>query len=196
MRYDTEHKQRTHEKVVREAANAIRMHGPDKIGIAGLMAKVGLTHGGFYAHFKTKDDLVAEAISHMFEDRLEAFRKCLAGADPGDGLGNYIDLYLSTRHRDRRDKGCPIASLASDIARMPLVARKRFEVGIQRLTDALSDTLKTLQKPQPEMLAASVVAEMVGAMTIARAVSNADLSERILDAAGASIKERIGLAVQ
>ena len=145
---------------------------------------------------KTKDDLVAEAISHMFEDRLDAFRKCLAGADPGDGLANYIDLYLSTRHRDRRDKGCPIASLASDIARMPLVARKRFEVGIQRLTDALPDTLKTLQKPQPEMLAASVVAEMVGAMTIARAVSNADLSERILDAAGASIKERIGLAVQ
>jgi TetR/AcrR family transcriptional repressor of nem operon len=195
MRYDTEHKQRTHEKVVHEAANALRQHGPDKIGIAGLMSKLGLTHGGFYAHFNSKDDLVAEAISHMFEDRLEAFRKCMAGLEPAEGLASYIDLYLSTRHRDRRDRGCPVASLASDIARMPLAARKRFELGIQRLTDALADVLAALEKPQPEILAASVVAEMVGAMTIARAVSNADLSERILDTARRNVKERVGLAI-
>jgi TetR/AcrR family transcriptional repressor of nem operon len=194
MRYDTEHKQRTHEKVVQEAANAIRQHGPDKIGIASLMSKLGLTHGGFYAHFNSKDDLVAEAISHMFEDRMEAFRKCLAGAEPAEGLASYIDLYLSIRHRDRRDKGCPVASLASDIARMPLVARKRFEVGIQHLTDAFTDVLKILDKPQPEILAASVVAEMVGAMTIARAITNSDLSERILDTARRNVKERVGLA--
>jgi len=194
MRYDTEHKQRTHEKVVHEAANAIRLHGPDKIGIADLMSKAGLTHGGFYAHFKSKDDLIAEAISFMFEDRLEVFRNCLVGFEPAEGLARYIDFYLSTRHRDRRDKGCPVAALAGDIARMPVVARKRFEVGIQRLTDAFSDILKTMQKPQPDMLAASVVAEMVGAMTIARAVSNADLSERILDNARTNVKGRIGLA--
>lgn len=99
------------------------------------------------------------------------------------------------RHRDRRDRGCPVASLASDIARMPLVARKRFEVGIQRLTDALADVLATLEKPQPEILAASIVAEMVGAMVIARAVSNADFSERILDTARRNVKKRVGLAI-
>jgi TetR/AcrR family transcriptional repressor of nem operon len=80
-----------------------------------------------------------------------------------------------------------------DIARMPLVARKCFEVGIQRLTDAFADILKTLQKPQPEMLAASIVAKMVGAMTISRSIPNAELSERILNAARASIKGRISL---
>ena len=195
MRYDTEHKQRTHEKVVHEAAKAIRLHGPDKVGIAGLMSKLGLTHGGFYAHFNSKDDLVAEAIAYMFEDRLEAFRKCFAGVEAAEGLASYIDLYLSIRHRDWRDRGCPVASLASDIARMPLVARKRFEIGIQRLTDAFADVLATLEKPQPEILAASVVAEMVGAIAIARAVTNADVSELILDTARRNVKERVGLAI-
>ena len=194
MRYDTEHKQRTREKVVHEAANAIRVHGPDKIGIADLMSKVGLTHGGFYAHFKSKDDLVAEAITQMFEDRLEFLRKCLAGVEPAEGLARYIDLYLGTRHRDRRENGCPATILTGDIARMPPVARKCFEVGIQRMIDTLTEILKTLQKPQPEILAVSVVTEMVGAMAIARAVSNADLSERILDAARTNVKGRIGLA--
>jgi len=193
MRYDTEHKQRTHEKVVHEAASAIREHGPDKIGIADLMSKVGLTHGGFYAHFKSKDSLVAEAIAHMFDDRLAVFQKCMAGVEPAEGLARYVDVYLSARHRDRRDKGCPVVALSGDIARMPAAARKRFEAGVQRLTDMLADVLKVLHKPQPEMLAASVLAEMVGAVAIARAVSDADYSGRILDTARASVKGRIGL---
>lgn len=193
MRYDASHKQQTRERVVRKAGEAIRQYGPDKIGVADLMAKVGLTHGGFYAHFKSKDDLVGEAISHMFNERYDAFQKCLAGLEPAEGLARYIDLYLSMRHRDRRDIGCPVASLAGDIARMPLVARKRFEVGVQRLTDGFTDILKTLKKPQPELLATSVVAEMVGAMVIARAVSNTEQSEQILDAARFDVKKRIGL---
>lgn len=193
MRYDPEHKQQTRDKVVSEAANAIREFGPDKIGVAGLMAKVGLTHGGFYAHFKSKDDLVAEAISHMFDDRHAALRKCLEGVEPAEGLVKYIDLYLSPRHRDRRDKGCPVVALAGDLARMPAAARKRFEAGVQGLTNSIADVLKVLKRPQPEVLAASVLAEMVGAMAIARAMSNGEHSVRILEAARVSVKGRVGL---
>ena len=72
MQYDTEHKKLTREKVVRKTADAIREFEPDKISVADLMAKVGFTHGGFYAHFKSKDDLVCEAISHIFKERHEA----------------------------------------------------------------------------------------------------------------------------
>jgi TetR/AcrR family transcriptional repressor of nem operon len=193
MRYDPEHRQRTREKVVRAAAVAIRKHGPDRIGVAGLMAKAGLTHGGFYAHFRSKDELVAEAISYMFDDRYAVFRKGMEDVEPAQGLAAYIDRYLTVRHRDQPEKGCPLPSLSGDLARMPTAARKRFEDGTRRLTDSIADALRAMKRPHPDALAASVLAEMVGAMAIARAVSNDERSEQILEATRDSIKARIGL---
>src|SRR5690242_19063328 len=193
MRYDREHKQRTREKVVHEAAIAIREHGPDGIGVADLMAKAGLTHGGFYAHFKSKDELVAEAIAHMFDDRYEIFRKCMEGVEPAQGLAAYIDGYLSVRHRNRLHRGCPLPSLSGDLARLPAAARKRFEAGTRRITDAMADVLRMMKHRRPDALATSVLSEMVGAMAIARAVSSSELSEQILKAARDSIKSRIGV---
>lgn len=195
MRYDTEHKQRTHEKIVSEAAKAIRQEGPDKVGIASLMARLGLTQGGFYAHFKSKNMLVAEAITHIFDERNEAFQKIMKDVDPAEGLATYIDHYLSTKHRDRREKGCPVVALNSDMARLPAVVKKRFEAGMQRTTESLAEILKKLNKPHPHGLATSILSEMVGAMAIARTVSNAELSEQILDTARASVKERLGLTI-
>ena len=193
MRYDTEHKQRTHAKIVREAAKAIRQQGPDTVGIASLMARLGLTQGGFYAHFKSKNVLVAEAITHIFDERYAAFQNFLNDVDPAEGLARYIDYYLSANHRDRRDRGCPVVALNSDLARMPAVAKKRFEAGMQHMTGSLADIMKKLNKPQPHALATSILSEMVGAMAIARTVSNTDLSEQILETARASVKERVGL---
>jgi len=193
MRYDTEHKQRTHDKVVKAAANAIRSQGPDKIGVAGLMSKVGLTHGGFYAHFKSKDELIAEAITHMFDERYEAFEKCFAGVTQAEGLDKYVDLYLSTLHRDRRDKGCPLVSLSGDIARLPLPARKRFESGMARLIDAIAEVLKALGHAHPDPLATSVISEMVGAVAMSRAVPNAAMGEQFLATARESVKARLRL---
>jgi TetR/AcrR family transcriptional regulator, transcriptional repressor for nem operon len=194
MRYDVEHRQQTREKVVRKAAEEIREHGPDKISVAKLMAKAGLTHGGFYAHFKSKDALVSEAISYIYNERNEALRKILEDDGPAEGLSAYIDMYLSTTHRNRRDKGCPLAALTGDIARMPVAVRKRFDADLQGQTDLIAAALKAMKLPQPESLAASVLAELVGAMAIARSVSNEEASERILDATRANIKARIGLA--
>jgi len=194
MRYDAEHRQQTREKVVRKAAEVVREFGPDKISVAELMAKVGLTHGGFYAHFKSKDDLVREAISHIFNERNEALKKILEDSGPAEGLSGYIDLYLSTLHRNRRDKGCPMAALIGDLARMPIAVRKRFDADIQGQTDLIAGALKAMKQPQPDALAASVLAEMVGAIAIARAVSDDETSDRIIEAARTNIKARIGLA--
>src|SRR5262245_31906728 len=119
MRYDSEHKERTRQRVLTEAAAAIRAHGPDGIGVAGLMAKAGLTHGGFYAHFKSKDDLVAQAISHMFEESRQRFLTHTDHADPAVALSRYIDMYVSERHRDTPEHGCPLPALSGDLARMP-----------------------------------------------------------------------------
>lgn len=196
MRYDPEHRQRTREKVVHEAAAAIRKHGPDRIGVASLMAKVGLTHGGFYAHFKSKDELVAEAISYMFDDRYAVFQKSMEDVAPARGLAAYVDRYLTLRHRDQPEKGCPLPSLSGDLARMPMAARKRFEEGTRRLTDSIADTLRAMKRPHPQALAASMLSEMVGAMALARALSNNERSEEILDATRDSIKARLGLIAE
>jgi len=193
MRYDSEHKQRTKERVLHEAAEAIRQFGPDRIGVADLMAKAGLTVGGFYAHFKSKDDLIAQAISHMFEDRAQVFQDCTSGVEPAQALRSFVDVYLSTQHRDRREKGCPLPALSGDLPRMPAAARRRFEAGVRRMTDSIADLLKQIGQPAPDELAASIVSEMVGAVVLARAVPSSELSARILEGARDQIKRRAGL---
>lgn len=193
MRYQTEHKQRTRERVIEQASEAIRKHGPDKIGVAGLMAKAGLTHGGFYSHFASKDELVLAAISHMFDEQRDRTRAWTEGLSPEDGLVSYLDHYLSTLHRDHPEKGCPVAALSSDVGRMSEEARTGFDAGLASMIAGIAEIISTLPRENPESLAASLIAEMVGAMAISRAVADGKLSESILDAARASIKLRIGL---
>lgn len=196
MRYDTEHKQRTHQRLIEEASNALRQHGPENISVAMLMAKVGLTHGGFYAHFKSKDDLVAEAITYMLDERLEAFEKSLQGIDLNEALANYIDLYLSTMHLKMRDKGCAVVALNSDIARMSDDTKMRFETGLNRNLDLLTNILIKLNKSQPKSLAATILTEMAGTLAIARAVKDPELSEWLLNNTSNNVKGLLGLHKQ
>jgi TetR/AcrR family transcriptional repressor of nem operon len=195
MRYDNEHKQRTRQKLLAEASAAIRLHGPDNMSVASLMSKVGLTHGGFYAHFKSKDDLVAEAISYVLEERINALEKNLEGADLSAALTNYIDLYLSPEHRDLRDKGCAVVALNGDVARMSNDTKARFESGIQRSIKILTDILMKLNKENSDELACSMLTEMVGALAVSRTLSNSELSVWVLDTTRSSVKKRIGLDI-
>lgn len=193
MRYDPEHKDHTRRKVLSEAAAAIRRHGPAGIGVANLMAKAGLTHGGFYAHFNSKDELVAEAIATMFEERYERFRSCVGGRAPAQGLAMFVDGYLSARHRDGIENGCPLPSLSGDVARLPLPARKCFAAGAERLTQAMAGILRELGRSEPEQLAASILAEMVGALALSRVVADPNLSGQILRSSREAIKHRMGV---
>lgn len=194
MRYDIEHKQRTHQKLIEEASIAIRQHGPDNISVAALMAKVGLTHGGFYAHFKSKDDLVAEAITYILEDRVKAFEKHFGTTDLPLALSQYIDLYLSPAHSDMRDKGCAITALNGDVARMSKDIKARFELGIQRTMNVLTDVFRKLKLDNPQELSSSVLTEMLGALAVSRTISNSELSIWVLNNARSSVKKRIGLS--
>lgn len=193
MRYDNEHKQRTRQKLLEEASAAIRQHGPANISVATLMAKVGLTHGGFYAHFKSKDELVAEAVSYALEERINAIEKNLEGMDLSEALITYIDLYLSPEHRDMRDKGCAVVALNSDVARMSSETKARFESGVQRTISILSNILRKLNKENPDALACAVLTEMVGALAVSRTLSNSELSAWVLNNAQSSVKKRVGL---
>src|SRR3954471_446777 len=111
MRYSPEHKQQTKERVLAEAAREIRAQGPHQIGVAGVMAKAGLTQGGFYAHFASKDDLVAQAIDYMFSEIAAKWALETEGRSAEEALLAYVDFYLSTGHRDARNGGCPLPFL-------------------------------------------------------------------------------------
>ena len=193
MRYDSEHKERTRQRVLSEAAAAIRAHGPDGLSVAALMGKAGLTHGGFYAHFKSKDDLIAQAISAMFEQSRLKFDARTVEKDPATALSHYIDMYVSQRHRDAPENGCPLPALSGDLARMPAKARKRFTVGFTNLTSNIAGLLNGLNQPEPERLAESMIAEMVGAIALSRALEDTVASNRILETTRAALKARIGL---
>jgi len=193
MRYDSEHKEKTRQRVLSEAAAAIRAVGPDGIGVAGLMAKAGLTHGAFYAHFESKDDLVAQAISQMFDESYQRFLARTEHPDPAIAIERFIDSYLSTRHRDHPDRGCPLPSLSGELARLPAPARANFTAGLNRLTSSMAKRISELGRTDANTLASSVVAEMVGALALSRAVAKPSESDAILDASRRSIKVRIGL---
>jgi TetR/AcrR family transcriptional repressor of nem operon len=182
VRYSSDHKAETRERVLKEAANEIRAKGPDNVAVSGIMARAGLTHGGFYAHFPSKDALVKEAIGTMFAD-----------GDPRDVLRAYIDFYLSPAHRDRRDRGCPLPTLSGDFARSQPETRERFGAGVVGIATRLAAPLAKLGYADPDAEAHALLAQLVGGVALARAVGDAALSDALLADTHASIVRRYSL---
>ncbi len=193
MRYDAEHKARTRDRVLGEAVRAIRLEGPGQLGVADVMQRAGLTHGGFYAHFESRDDLVLAAVERMFADVQGAFERVTEGLPPPEALRTYVRFYLSRGHRDGRDTGCPLPLLSGDLPRMGEPARRRFQEGVARLTRRLRVLLDQLDRPDAERLAGSVLAEMIGALSLSRAVSDPQQSDAILQGSRLAVLERLGL---
>ncbi|MEI9964576.1 MAG: TetR/AcrR family transcriptional regulator [Caulobacteraceae bacterium] len=195
MRYDAEHKQRTRERVLQEAAKAIRAEGPYNVGVAEVMSKAGLTHGGFYAHFASKDEFVGEAIGQMFKESRGRLERMIQEATaPAEALGAYIDFYLSPGHRDTRTSGCPLPFLSADAPRLPEGSRERYAQGVRRLTGAITELLSQMGRPEPHEIAGSAVAEMVGALALARAETDDALSDAMLERSRRAVKRRLGLS--
>lgn len=193
MRYDADHKQQTHRRVLKEAAKAIRAQGPHKIGVAQVMAKAGLTHGGFYAHFKSKDDFVTQAIGQMFEESRGQLSRTLDGHSPAEGLAAYVDFYLSASHRDSRTSGCPLPFLAADAPRLTPSSREGYAQGVAMLEGRLAAVLADMGHADAADLAGSVLAEMVGAVGLARAEPDPERSDAILARSRQALKRRLGL---
>jgi TetR/AcrR family transcriptional repressor of nem operon len=193
MRYPADHKLETRERVLAEAAKQIRAHGPLGVGVAEIMKRAGLTHGGFYAHFKSKDALVAAAIGKMFEGARTRWNNATSTRSAGPGLAAYIDSYLSAEHRDARDTGCPIAALSSDLPRLPNACRAAYAGGTRNLTERISETLRELGHRDADALATSVVAELVGALALARVEPDEARSDAMLAASRRALRNRLGL---
>lgn len=194
MRYDSEHKAQTRERVLKEAAAAIRTVGIDRVGVAQVMARANLTHGGFYAHFASKDDLVTQAIEYMFEDRYAAFFANVEDADPRVALTRFIDRYLSMRHRNAPEHGCPVPALAGQVTHLPEAARARFRLALDRLTGGVASLIERTGAADAKITAAAVIAEMVGAVALARVELDEGRADRLLQSVRGSVRARLGLA--
>lgn len=193
MRYDADHKLKTRERVLKAAAKAIRAEGPHKIGVAAVMAEAGLTHGGFYAHFASKDDFVAAAVGQMFVEGRAKLDRAMEGRSPAQGLATYLDFYLSAAHRDTRTSGCPLPFLSADAPRLAAPSREQFAQGVAGLTDRLAQVLMQLGRSDAEETAGSMLSEMVGAVSLARAEPDSVRSDAILARTRASLTRRLGL---
>lgn len=184
------HKARVRERILDEAAAALRAGGTEGLSVANLMKRAGLTHGGFYAHFENRDDLVAHAIDRMFRDSSALLERYLGEEADLDGL---VDYYLSEQAMRRHDRGCPLPWLAGEAPRMPEAARARFQAGIAAMEQAISEALtrQGREKAEADLLGTSLVAEMVGAMALARAYGDGPRAVATLDAARLAIKRRL-----
>ena len=189
--YTKEHKARTRKRIVAEATQAFRARGVAGIGIPELMGRAGLTHGGFYAHFESKDALVAEACAEGFAEAADALlAETVRNAPPGEEMAAIIRAYLSRAHRDHPEQGCMIPSLAADMAHERPPVRSAFtrslKMYLTQLAAYLPHATPQAAAPTGEMPdenAIVLLSGMVGALLMARAVDDAILSDRILKVA-------------
>jgi TetR/AcrR family transcriptional repressor of nem operon len=182
MRYPKDHKDKTRRRIVETAARAFRAHGLDGVGVADLMAEAGLTHGGFYAHFTSKDALIAEACRQALDATIETLAFRARGAPPGEGLRTLVRTYLSRSHRDDAARGCIMPSLAGDIARAAPETRHAVTDALGRLVAVIADQIPAADEAARTRRALAVAASLVGALALARVVDDGPLSDALLDA--------------
>jgi len=193
MRYEPDYKARTRQKVLAEAAKTLRAEGMQGMGVANVMAKAGLTHGAFYAHFESKEALIDETVKEMALAARGRFDAVTAGLPPADALRTYVQTYLSARHRDANESSCPLPWIATDVHRMGAPSRKRYGASVAGLTELLAARLRELDRADADAAAASVVAELVGALALSRAVADKSQSDLILARSRDAILARLGI---
>jgi len=179
-------KNRAH--VVEVAGEQFRTHGFDGIGIADLMKAAGLTHGGFYANFASKDDLAAEATQAALAETTQRLQTETAGA--ANRLDAIVNLYLSEAHRDGVGQGCVLAALAADAARGTGKLRDAFESGVENYLGLLTPLMPGATEADRRKAAMSTLATLVGSLILSRTVASPALSADLLSAAGASVRKK------
>lgn len=176
-------KQATHNRIVETAARAIRRNGYDGTSVAALMEEAGLTHGGFYAHFTSREAMLAEAADHAGAESVAAYTRITGSVPSNQALDVLIRAYLSREHLANPEYGCPIAALGSETSRQSPAIRHAFTLRFKEMIDVVSRQSKDWGKPGAHDRAIATAATMIGAMVLARAVDEEALADLILDAA-------------
>lgn len=190
MRYTDSHKAETHQRLLRVASDALRKKGPDGLSVAEVMKAAGLTHGGFYAHFKSKDAFLAETVGEVFARVGRRWERMIGDQPPREALEAYIDYYLSVVHRDNPATGCPVVALNSDLPRQSKSFRRAFDKGVKVMQDNLARRLTAAGIADAEAQAPAILAMMVGGLALSRTLSDDVQSEALLATTRDAIKSR------
>jgi AcrR family transcriptional regulator len=179
MRYAPEHNEATRERILEAASRLFRERGIDAVGLAKIMAEADLTVGTFYTHFESKEALLREALLRSLVARHEELTRALLGGD----LEAAVRAYLSPEHRDAPGTGCPVAALASEVARHPRATRNTLASRLEPSLDALAELLSTRRgKSVSRADAAAFFGLLVGTLQLARATTGRAESDDILEA--------------
>jgi TetR/AcrR family transcriptional repressor of nem operon len=180
MRYGPEHKTETHRKIVKDASERVRREGLNGAAVAVVMRDAGLTHGGFYKHFRSKDDLLLQSLREAFAEVVALLEKAAKQAPPKSAWKAIVKTYLSAEHCNHPQRGCPVAALASELAR----AGKDMKGQILAEMDSYKDRMlpympgrRTIDKERAFML---IFSTMVGAMELARMMPDSAAREKLL----------------
>jgi TetR/AcrR family transcriptional regulator, transcriptional repressor for nem operon len=180
MRYDPQHKIRTRDRIVRNAARKLRAEGLSSPGVASVMKASGLTVGGFYKHFRSKDELLADAIAAAFSESGEKIYSSLQNLPREDRWKALVGLYLSPEHCDHPDSGCPVAALAAEMARAKPGVRKRISGLIKDRAKQWVEFMPGASAAERERNFFIIFSAMAGAVSIARILTEPADRERVL----------------
>lgn len=193
MRYSREHKLETHARIVKKASVRLREKGAHGIGVADLMKDAGLTHGGFYRHFGSREELVAEAVEHALHDGSQAVVAIANSTlDRPALLAVLVDGYLSAAHRDGLATSCAVTTLAGDVSRCNDRTRSAYTQQVDTYLKLLTQLVASDQQPSRRVKAIAALSALVGAVSLARAVNDEKLSQEILKSVADELKAQLG----
>lgn len=180
MRYPPEHRAETHRKIVKDAARRLRAEGFGGAAVSTVMKDAGLTHGGFYKHFASKDDLVMESVREAFREIANFLASVAGKSEPGIAWKAIVRTYLSAEHCDHPEAGCPVATLASELARAGKGMKRQIYREMEKYKSRLAPFMPGRRAPDKERAFTLMISTMLGAVTIARMIPGRAERARLL----------------
>jgi TetR/AcrR family transcriptional repressor of nem operon len=177
-RYGKEHKEATRRRIIEAAGERLKRDGIDGSGVAVLMADAGLTNGAFYAHFESKEDLVATTIADQLRQQLERYR---AQAGGREGVAQLVREYLSIEHRDNVERGCPSAALLDEIGRCTAATKQAYTDGVLAIVDEIAARLAPDDPRSARGTTLSLFAMLIGTLQLSRALGDRALADEVLE---------------
>jgi TetR/AcrR family transcriptional repressor of nem operon len=183
MRYTPKHKAEIHTRIVKDASRRVRAEGITGAAVSAVMRDAGLTHGGFYKHFESKDDLLLQSLREAFQEITERMAHAAETSQPGTGWKAIVKTYLSPEHCDHPEVGCPVAALAPELARTGKAMKGPISAELMKYKNGMLPYMPGRQPAEKERAFFAIFSTLIGALAIARILPDAAAREKVLTSA-------------